>query len=213
MKINQYRWSSDVCLCSPDVTETVVIESKNYMKKLVEQANLNFIVTGKVKETGQIVTAMKVVTLHNPKLIVEVWNDASIYILTISETFYTMNVCFHFFQVSGPEKVNEEMLATVKFTNPFTFNLEGVFIRMEGPGIMPPKFKYYRWVCREKMCVSFICMISAVSVQTTGYTCLGLFYKLFITSVFKSHHTRNSAVWAFLRCKVKTCLNNGENSH
>ncbi|XP_062300632.1 coagulation factor XIII A chain [Scomber scombrus] len=98
------------------VKETVVVESKNYMKKLVEQANLNFIVTGKVKETGQIVTAMKVVTLHNPKLTVE---------------------------VSGPRKVNEEMMATVEFTNPFTFSLEGVFIRMEGPGVMLPKSKYY----------------------------------------------------------------------
>lgn len=49
-----------------------MVESKKYMKHLVEQASLHFIVTGKVKETGQIVTAMKAVTLHNPKLIVKV---------------------------------------------------------------------------------------------------------------------------------------------
>lgn len=48
------------------------VESKSYMRDLVEQANLNFIVTGKVNETGQIVTAMKVVTLRNPKIMVEV---------------------------------------------------------------------------------------------------------------------------------------------
>lgn len=47
-------------------------------------------------------------------------------------------------QVSGGNKVNEEMMATVEFTNPFTFNLEEVYIRMEGPGAMLPKFKYYR---------------------------------------------------------------------
>lgn len=52
------------------------MESKKYMKRLVEQANLHFIVTGKIRETGQIITAMKVVTLRNPKLIVEVWNDS-----------------------------------------------------------------------------------------------------------------------------------------
>jgi len=98
------------------VKEVLAVDSKNYMNKLVEQSNLNFIVTGKVKETSQIVTAMKVVTLHNPKLTVE---------------------------VSGPRKVNEEMMATVEFTNPYTFSLEGVYIRMEGPGIMLPKFKYY----------------------------------------------------------------------
>lgn len=54
------------------VKETVVVESKRYMRHLVEQANLHFIVTGKIRETGQIITAMKVVTLHNPKLGVKV---------------------------------------------------------------------------------------------------------------------------------------------
>lgn len=52
--------------------ESILVESKKYMKHLVEQANLHFIVTGKVKETGQIITAMKVVALHNPKLSVKV---------------------------------------------------------------------------------------------------------------------------------------------
>lgn len=47
-------------------------------------------------------------------------------------------------QVSGGGRVNEEMMASVEFTNPFTFSLEEVYIRMEGPGVMPPKFKYYR---------------------------------------------------------------------
>lgn len=61
-----------VDLCSPGVEEVVAIESKQYMKRLVEQANLHFIVTGKVKETGQIITAMKVVAMHNPKLSLKV---------------------------------------------------------------------------------------------------------------------------------------------
>ncbi|KAM6909199.1 coagulation factor XIII A chain [Xenentodon cancila] len=98
------------------VKELVVVESKSYMKHLLEQTNLNFIVTGKIKETGQIVTTMKVVILQNPKLTVE---------------------------VSGKGKVNEEMIATVTFTNPFSYSLEEVNIRMEGSGIMLPKSKYY----------------------------------------------------------------------
>ncbi|XP_013856249.1 coagulation factor XIII A chain [Austrofundulus limnaeus] len=98
------------------VKKMVMVESRNYMDHLVEQANLNFIVTGKIKETGKIVTTMKLVTLHNPKLIVE---------------------------VTGSSKVNEEMMAAVRFTNPFTHNLEEVYIRMEGPGVMLPKTKYY----------------------------------------------------------------------
>ncbi|KAM9425144.1 coagulation factor XIII A chain [Pholidichthys leucotaenia] len=98
------------------VQELVTIESKSYMKSLVEQANLHFIISGKIKETDQIVTAMKTVNLRTPKLIVK---------------------------VSGTAKVNEEMMATVEFTNPFSFSLDGVYIRMEGPGIMAPKHKYY----------------------------------------------------------------------
>uniref|UniRef100_A0A3B5LR85 Coagulation factor XIII, A1 polypeptide b n=1 Tax=Xiphophorus couchianus TaxID=32473 RepID=A0A3B5LR85_9TELE len=100
-------------------TPTVTIpaqKSENYLAHLVEQANLNFIVTGKIKETGRIVTAMKVVTLHTPKLTVE---------------------------VSGGSRVNEEMMASVQFTNPFSFNLENVHLRMEGPGVMELKSRYY----------------------------------------------------------------------
>lgn len=47
-------------------------------------------------------------------------------------------------QVSGRGRAHEQMLATVEFRNPFPFDLEGVYVRMEGPGIMAPKFKYYR---------------------------------------------------------------------
>ncbi|XP_041635652.1 coagulation factor XIII A chain [Cheilinus undulatus] len=98
------------------VRELLTVEAKHYINQLVEQANLNFIVTGKVKETGQIVSTMKVIPLRNPRLTVTV-----------------------------PEggRVSEEMTATVEFTNPFQFNLEGVYVRMEGPGLMQPKLKYY----------------------------------------------------------------------
>ncbi|MEQ2309953.1 hypothetical protein AMECASPLE_003872 [Ameca splendens] len=98
------------------VKESMTVESRNYMDHLVEQANLHFIVTGKIRETGRIVTAMKVITLHNPKLTVE---------------------------LTGSGKVNEEMIATVQFTNPFSINLERVYLRMEGPGVMEPKSRYY----------------------------------------------------------------------
>ncbi|XP_037334947.2 coagulation factor XIII A chain [Pungitius pungitius] len=98
------------------VKESVTVESKKYIKSLVEQANLHFIATGKVKETGKIVSVMRVVTLHNPKLNVK---------------------------VSAGGKVNEEMTVAVEFTNPFSFDLEGVYIRMEGPGLMLPMSKYY----------------------------------------------------------------------
>ncbi|XP_051575476.1 coagulation factor XIII A chain-like [Myxocyprinus asiaticus] len=76
--------------------EKVVVRGEDYMHKLVEQGNIHFITTGKVKETGQIITAMKVVSMHKPKLIM---------------------------MVTGSPRVSEEMHVSVEFTNPFKFNL------------------------------------------------------------------------------------------
>ncbi|KAL0970145.1 hypothetical protein UPYG_G00237770 [Umbra pygmaea] len=100
-------------------TEVIKVPSKDYMRKLVEQANLHFIATGKVKENGQIVSAMRVIPLHIPRLSLE---------------------------VSGLAKVSEKMLVIVKFTNSFKFNLEDVFLRVEGPGVMPPTIKHYSMI-------------------------------------------------------------------
>ncbi|KAM6949075.1 coagulation factor XIII A chain [Aplochiton taeniatus] len=119
--------SSEFLFKTPRVTlepnkgkkEVVEVRSKDYMRQLVEQANLHFIVTGKVKETGQIVTAMREVILHMPKLSLK---------------------------VSGLAKVSEEMMVTMEFTNPFSYNLENVYVRMEGAGVMPPVSKHYRRV-------------------------------------------------------------------
>uniref|UniRef100_A0A8C5HY27 protein-glutamine gamma-glutamyltransferase n=1 Tax=Gouania willdenowi TaxID=441366 RepID=A0A8C5HY27_GOUWI len=101
-------------------TESMTVDSKKYMKYLVEQANLHFIASGKIRETGQIITSMKVVVLHNPKLIIEVGN------------------------IGGTSCVSITMVAKFEFTNPFSFSLEGVYVRMEGPAVMAPKVKYYR---------------------------------------------------------------------
>ncbi|XP_076828889.1 coagulation factor XIII A chain [Brachyhypopomus gauderio] len=97
--------------------EKLVVRSEAYLKKLLEvQGNLNFIATGKVKETGQIVTAMRLVAVNNPTLTVK---------------------------VSGSPRVDEEMYVTVEFTNPFKFSLEEVYVRVEGPGIMSIQTKKY----------------------------------------------------------------------
>lgn len=59
-------------LFSAVAKETVSVEAKLYMKALVEQSNLHFIVTGKVTETGQIISAMKLIRLRGPALTVKV---------------------------------------------------------------------------------------------------------------------------------------------
>uniref|UniRef100_A0A8C8EMY4 protein-glutamine gamma-glutamyltransferase n=1 Tax=Oncorhynchus tshawytscha TaxID=74940 RepID=A0A8C8EMY4_ONCTS len=108
---SEFLFKTPRVILDPKKAEKQVMEvrSQDYMRKLVEQANLHFIATGKVKETGQIITSMRVVTLHTPKLSVE---------------------------VSGLAKVSEEMMVTVEFTNPFKFNLEDVYVRVEGPAVI-----------------------------------------------------------------------------
>ncbi|XP_031440694.1 coagulation factor XIII A chain [Clupea harengus] len=102
------------------VTRKVIeVHANDYMMKLVEQANLHFIVTGKAKETGQIVTAMLTVAMRKPKLIVK---------------------------VSGSPRVREEMFVTVEFTNDFKFDLKDVDVRVEGPGVMTPHRKIHRLI-------------------------------------------------------------------
>lgn len=66
--------------------EKVLVRGEDYMHKLVEQANIHIIATGKVKETGQIITAMKVISMHNPKLIVKV-RLCTLLLLYLSFTF------------------------------------------------------------------------------------------------------------------------------
>uniref|UniRef100_A0AAR2LEN5 protein-glutamine gamma-glutamyltransferase n=1 Tax=Pygocentrus nattereri TaxID=42514 RepID=A0AAR2LEN5_PYGNA len=62
--------SAEVVLKTP--TKSVLVHSKDYQSELVEQGNLHFIATGKVKETGQIITAMRLINVHNPRLTVQV---------------------------------------------------------------------------------------------------------------------------------------------
>ncbi|XP_036453352.1 coagulation factor XIII A chain [Colossoma macropomum] len=116
--------SAEVVLKTPTVKvdphqskkEKVLVRSTDYQNDLVEQGNLHFIATGKVKETGQIITAMRLINVHNPRLTV---------------------------QVSGSPRVSEEMYVTVEFTNPFTLSLKNVYVRLEGPGIMSIHTKQY----------------------------------------------------------------------
>ncbi|MGH0126350.1 UNVERIFIED_CONTAM: hypothetical protein FKN15_027413 [Acipenser sinensis] len=98
-------------------TENVFVESKKYINKLVEQATLHFIITGRVNDDTQILTAQHVVPLQIPRLTIK---------------------------TEGVPKLNEEMSATVEFTNPLKNNLEDVSIRLEGPGLMKTKLNYIR---------------------------------------------------------------------
>ncbi|MBN3308027.1 F13A factor, partial [Amia calva] len=116
---SQFKSKTIEVKVGPLQTQTVEVEvqAREYMNKLVEQAMLHFIITGRINETSQIVTSRSLVTLKVPKLTVKV------------ELL--------------PRLVMEEMLVTVEFTNPLKQKLENVYMRIEGPGLMGAKVKMY----------------------------------------------------------------------
>uniref|UniRef100_A0AAR2KLM4 protein-glutamine gamma-glutamyltransferase n=1 Tax=Pygocentrus nattereri TaxID=42514 RepID=A0AAR2KLM4_PYGNA len=131
--------SAEVVLKTPTV-KVDPQQSKHvamWIMQLVEQGNLHFIATGKVKETGQIITAMRLINVHNPRLTVQVRHS----ILTFNQINLTGSNT-----VAGSPRVSEEMYVTVEFTNPFKFRLENVYVRLEGPGIMSIHTKQYSMI-------------------------------------------------------------------
>ncbi|KAL4634941.1 coagulation factor XIII A chain-like [Arapaima gigas] len=96
---------------------TVDVRSQEYMRIMQDHRNLNFFITGKVKETNQMLNIMYPVTLTNPQLTVK---------------------------VTGIPQVGQRMFVTVKFTNTQEFSLENVTLTVEGTWVLSPKTKIYR---------------------------------------------------------------------
>ncbi|XP_028288153.1 coagulation factor XIII A chain-like [Parambassis ranga] len=86
--------------------------AQEYMPHLGSQLYLHFSVTG--QSDNQSLSAIKVMELQTPSL--------------------TMTV-------SGRAKLQQEMVATVTFTNPFDFDLQNVHLCMEGAGLMSARHR------------------------------------------------------------------------
>uniref|UniRef100_A0A6J0TAC9 Coagulation factor XIII A chain n=1 Tax=Pogona vitticeps TaxID=103695 RepID=A0A6J0TAC9_9SAUR len=100
-------------------TVEVLIKSREYMSKLVEQASLHFFVTARVNETEKILARQKSVTLKIPQLLL---------------------------QVPGEKVVGKDMTVIVEFTNPLKQNLTNIWGRLDGPGLLKPISKLFREV-------------------------------------------------------------------
>lgn len=53
-----------------------------------------------------------------------------------------------FSQVRGAQMVGSDMVVTVEFTNPLKESLKNVWIRLEGPGVIKPMRKMFRYVLK-----------------------------------------------------------------
>lgn len=49
-------------------------------------------------------------------------------------------------QVRGAKMVGSDMVVTVEFTNPLSETLQNVWIRLDGPGVIKPMRKMFRYV-------------------------------------------------------------------
>ncbi|XP_056593618.1 coagulation factor XIII A chain-like [Triplophysa dalaica] len=105
----------------PSQTETVQIsiQAAEYMRELVEQSNLLFVVYGHIEELNQSLSTMRVVTLLPPELTI---------------------------QVNGTPQVGKELMVSVEFLNPYNFILKNVQLRLDGPGLIKTKLKKYKQI-------------------------------------------------------------------
>ncbi|KAM3860789.1 coagulation factor XIII A chain-like [Diretmus argenteus] len=96
-------------------TEHVVrITYLEYKAHLGSQLSLHFMLTGQADD--QSLSAFTVIQLLTPPLVLT---------------------------VSGITQIQQEMFVTCDFTNPFDFDLEGVQMVMEGPGLMSERTRQY----------------------------------------------------------------------
>ncbi|KAM6455695.1 coagulation factor XIII A chain isoform 1-T2 [Liasis olivaceus] len=119
--------SFDVTL-EPMKVETleVLIESRDYMSKLVEQAFLHFFVTARVNELQKILARQKTVSLKIPQLLLK---------------------------VPGEKVVGKDMTVIVEFPNPLKQSLTNVWVRLDGPGVLKPASKLFREIPRNSTLV------------------------------------------------------------
>ncbi|XDV46822.1 hypothetical protein PO909_016654 [Leuciscus waleckii] len=95
------------------------VQAMEYMPYLVEQANLLFVVNGRIQETGQTLSAMRVITLRPPELTIK---------------------------VNGIPRVGKDLMVLVSFRNPFTFLLTNVQLRLDAVGLLPTRIKSYNQI-------------------------------------------------------------------
>ncbi|XP_057178198.1 coagulation factor XIII A chain-like [Triplophysa rosa] len=116
-----FKFENKDATVEPSQTETVQIsiQAVEYMRNLVEQSNLLFVVYGNVEELNQSLSTMRVVTLRPPELTI---------------------------QVTGTPQVGTELMVNVEFLNPYNFILKNVQLRLDGPGLIKTKLKKYRQI-------------------------------------------------------------------
>ncbi|XP_067233800.1 coagulation factor XIII A chain-like [Chanodichthys erythropterus] len=95
------------------------VQAVDYMPYLVDQANLLFVVNGRIEETGMSLSTMRVVTLRPPELTIK---------------------------VSGTPRVGKDLLVLISFRNPHNFILKNVQLRLDAPGLITTRMKLYEQI-------------------------------------------------------------------
>ncbi|XP_056093024.1 coagulation factor XIII A chain-like [Rhinichthys klamathensis goyatoka] len=116
-----FKLENKVATVNPKNTSKLLInvQAVDYMPYLVEQANLLFVVHGRVEETGQTLSTMRDVTLRPPELTIK---------------------------VNGIPRVGKDLMVIVSFRNPYTFILKNVQLRLDALGLIPTRIKSYEQI-------------------------------------------------------------------
>lgn len=112
------------------------LEYKDYKDELVDQAALMLTLSGRVKETQQVLATQFSFRLRSPDLILKVKTTQPAQNTNV-EIKYRLCLCFSLPQPIGKGVVGEKMAVEISFTNPLPQVLRGVLFHVEGLGLLP----------------------------------------------------------------------------
>lgn len=157
-----YRWRrrwgwkytfNILCLLLPSTVNIVEwsLEYKDYKDHLIDQAALMLTLSGRVRETNQVLATQFSFRLRTPDLIIKVGQTIHQEHITSEKIKISIQIWFVFLLCSslsqpiGKAVVGEKMAVEISFTNPLPQVLKAVIFHVEGLGLLPARKINYGW--------------------------------------------------------------------
>ena len=140
------------------------LEYKDYKDQLIDQAALMLTLSGRVRETQQVLATQFSFRLRTPNLIIKVGQSAEQETISGKMTKKchfksdsVFSLCFVSTQPVGKAVVGEKMAVTISFTNPLPQVLKAVIFHLEGQGLLTARKVIYGW---GEKCTLYRCPLS-----------------------------------------------------
>lgn len=113
------------------------LEYNDYKDQLIDQAALMLTLSGRVKETQQVVATQFSFRLRTPDLIIKVEQPVFVFFFCLRQIkIGSTQFCFPPMQPVGKAAVGQKMAAEISFTNPLPQVLTAVVFHVEGLGLV-----------------------------------------------------------------------------